>query len=355
MNLKDTVTREWIRKTFGYSLPEIWIKDNARNLLQQTRQFFPPIQLQHILKVRRISPIIKYDSNITNRAKLFTNDFGFEIHIKEFLKYPINKEQWRFTIAHEVGHTFFYDLKKTPPSRPPSMPFADSVEENLCNTFAYELLMPEENIVEEIKKYKKDKFISSQLLLFRNLFRMQRLFGVSIYDLCLRIVRSLGLWNSLFFFCRWQPKCPFNSAQSSSLYKNGEEDVYWRVMWNIIPKKFERDIFIPRPTKDRPGRPSVHLKILEELWNKKMEDEILEVNVPLSELRLGNLFYVLRKNYGYNTHYPLLIKRMILKKDKTLDIFSTDSYTDSYSGNRQNVGFLVGIPLEKIEGLKINK
>lgn len=48
----------------------------------------------------------------------------------------------RFSCAHELAHTFFYDLKFGKPRRPYSIGDYDLVEETLCQEAAENLLMP---------------------------------------------------------------------------------------------------------------------------------------------------------------------------------------------------------------------
>jgi hypothetical protein len=61
----------------------------------------------------------------------------------------------RFTQAHEVAHTFFYDLKKTPPQRLLHLsPGTKSYRklEDICNAFAGALLLPEDLVRQFIGK-----------------------------------------------------------------------------------------------------------------------------------------------------------------------------------------------------------
>lgn len=72
-----------------------------------------------------------------------------------------NTSRTRFTIAHEIGHTFFYDLRALPPKRfgdvdSPSavLPFRygnSKLEEDFCDALASELLLPEESARAELE------------------------------------------------------------------------------------------------------------------------------------------------------------------------------------------------------------
>lgn len=52
----------------------------------------------------------------------------------------------RFSVAHEIGHVFFYDRRSSPPRRLASQ--ASRGEENFCDAFAAELLVPEPSLDE---------------------------------------------------------------------------------------------------------------------------------------------------------------------------------------------------------------
>jgi Zn-dependent peptidase ImmA (M78 family) len=96
----------------------------------------------------------------------------------------------RFTIAHELCHTFFYEIV-------PELKFgseeADREEERLCNLGAAELLIPSRSLMGNAKKIQVS---------MASLDELARRYIVSPEAMLLRL-RSLKLWNCELSF--WRP------------------------------------------------------------------------------------------------------------------------------------------------------
>ncbi len=115
---------------------------------------------------------------------------SFECGFKLYLNPKAPKTRVRFTQAHEICHTFFYqfvpELKFQPHPE-------DSQEERLCNFGAAELLMPERSLREDAKPLPRS---------IDSLFFLAGGYGVSIEAMISRL-RYLQLWNcELYFWCR---------------------------------------------------------------------------------------------------------------------------------------------------------
>jgi hypothetical protein len=93
--------------------------------------------------------------------------------------------RFRFTKAHEICHTFFYELVPEEKFVPHS---TDPAEERLCNIGAAELLMPVEMV--EAEASREDVSIAA-------LQRISKRFRVSAAAMLLRL-RELGLWHCEF-------------------------------------------------------------------------------------------------------------------------------------------------------------
>lgn len=110
-------------------------------------------------------------------------DYGFRLYLNA--KAP--KARVRFTQAHEICHTFFYqfvpELKFQPHPE-------DAQEERLCNFGAAELLMPERSLRADAKPLLRT--IDSLLFLADS-------YGVSIEAMLSRL-RYLRLWNCELYF-----------------------------------------------------------------------------------------------------------------------------------------------------------
>jgi hypothetical protein len=110
---------------------------------------------------------------------------GFNIILTKKLSHT----RLRFTLAHEICHTFFYEFV-------PEIKFAphqtDEMEERLCNFGAAELLMPAASV---------QRFASQRPICMQSLCELAAEFSVSVAAMFLRL-RSLRLWNCVF--SEWQ-------------------------------------------------------------------------------------------------------------------------------------------------------
>lgn len=105
-------------------------------------------------------------------------DQGFKLTLNA--KSP--KRRVRFTQAHELCHTFFYEYVPEIKFRPH---IEDPAEEHLCNFGAAELLMPEHSLRKETKELRRS---------IQSLLSLTALYGVSPEAMMSRL-RFLRLWN----------------------------------------------------------------------------------------------------------------------------------------------------------------
>lgn len=102
-----------------------------------------PIQTKPIRETRRIWKVTLFGDNSGPVAALIPDMRGF--HVK--MRRGRSNARYRFSVAHEIGHTFFYDITMTPPTRLLSWSSRGGFyrkEEDICFAFARELLMPRE-------------------------------------------------------------------------------------------------------------------------------------------------------------------------------------------------------------------
>jgi len=127
----------------------------------------PPIDLKEIAKVRKVVAIIDDPGLVSREACLVPVDGGFLIKLK--LQVPEIKK--RCNCAHEIGHTYFYDLNKNPPEKS----YLNSrywVEEGYVWEIAREIIAPE--------PYLSDFVVTHNLSLSINaLVKLSRYFKVS--------------------------------------------------------------------------------------------------------------------------------------------------------------------------------
>jgi Zn-dependent peptidase ImmA (M78 family) len=123
----------------------------AANYLREVAgQISAPIMLENIERLRGIQKEVVYDAERASGAFLEPVSGGFIIRLG---KRQTNIRR-RFSIAHEIGHTFFYNLDYDPPikilPRERSRLLIDKKEEDICHAFARELLMPGKLVQQDI-------------------------------------------------------------------------------------------------------------------------------------------------------------------------------------------------------------
>lgn len=124
------------------------ILEAATFLRLQTHETVPYTKLREIARLRRIHSIEFFQDSAAPEAVLVPMHEGFIVRLRPNLSIVRN----RASIAHEIGHTFFYDLIASPPIRLLAWGSSGTLsqkEENICWAFARELLMPRELITAE--------------------------------------------------------------------------------------------------------------------------------------------------------------------------------------------------------------
>lgn len=142
----------WYLKENARNDPEELIRSKANELLFHSGQTNPPVKLKKILKIRNIFSIAHGD--ITSLSQLLPISHGFKIMLNNniFAYVRSTHGRFRFSIAHEIGHTYFYKHDNKIPNRP-NNDSGSRAEERLCDIFAAELLMPESMIKKDCFEY----------------------------------------------------------------------------------------------------------------------------------------------------------------------------------------------------------
>ncbi len=113
-------------------------------------QLRAPIDLAPMLSLRRITREFYLESQDTPEAFLTPTPEGFSIGIRPGQSF----RRERFSKAHELAHTFFYDLTTMPPRKlvRTDDPLAYRKMEDICNAFASELLLPEAMVANSLDR-----------------------------------------------------------------------------------------------------------------------------------------------------------------------------------------------------------
>ena len=107
--------------------------------MQESQQQTPPISVHALAPYRGIKEII--ESPLTIDAYISREEDGYRIYVNA--EQPFTRR--RFSIAHEIAHTFSYEVEASEEGLPQSSQRTlriDSEEELLCNKAAAEILMP---------------------------------------------------------------------------------------------------------------------------------------------------------------------------------------------------------------------
>lgn len=199
--------------------PEVAVKIEANRLLRAANLVVPPFNPNKIAPLRKIISI-KYSDGASN-SQLTPVKGGFIIALKRAAG-----SRDIFSLAHEIGHTFFYD---TAPSTPVRLQrdLGGHAEERLCDVFAAELLMPEQTFKEDALRIFNDTATWCETL-----FHLRSLYKVSMRAVTERVI-ELGVINGQPVVLKWSWKSK----------PNDREDVKLRVDWSV-PLKDGKHYFI---------------------------------------------------------------------------------------------------------------
>jgi len=111
---------------------------------------------------------------------------GFRIYLQNnFSKDPSFRLRKRFTLAHEIAHTFFFDICKGVPKPVKHSPRGQRLE-NLCHTAAGQILVPESLLKQQLNS-------KGEVASVETLFDLSKIFDVSV-EVMIRRLHRLGLF-----------------------------------------------------------------------------------------------------------------------------------------------------------------
>lgn len=157
------------------------------NLLEETNQRIP-FKPELLAPKRRIKKIVEAGLSNAN-ALLIPEIGGFVMKIKS----DIHPFQKRFALAHEIGHTFFFNIDIDPPRR--EFQYQKSsywVEEEFSCAIAREILLPSPSIRETIQKDCSQPSMSA-------IRYLSSIYQVSFDILRLKIINDIRLWDCVIF------------------------------------------------------------------------------------------------------------------------------------------------------------
>lgn len=176
------------------------MREEARKLLRATEQDSPPFSAPRVAYLRKIRGVEW--TEVSSLSRLVPIKGGFVIKMNpQALRSTDEPEGTPFTglqnfsIAHEIGHTFFYDIDSPTPSRP-VRDIGSSGEERLCDIFAAELLMPEGKFsIDARRVLQKEGYITKKLI------DLRARYGVTMHATAIRL-KELDLLSDIVII-RW--------------------------------------------------------------------------------------------------------------------------------------------------------
>lgn len=162
------------------------IFEDVRRLLTLARSK-PPLDPREIARFWKVLSVVEDPSLVSGEACLNPIDGGFIIRLNP----RIPRLKRRFNCAHEIAHTYFYNVSVNPPER--FYPRARYwVEEGYACEIAREILIPE--------PYLSDFAIRNcSYPSLRTLLELRTYFDVSYDALALRLLHDAHLWNKRFW------------------------------------------------------------------------------------------------------------------------------------------------------------
>lgn len=205
---------QWLMRETRSLDPYQAIRKEALQLLGEDAYKEPPIKLTKIAQRRRVIAILKED-NLDSEGVTIPDKRGFVIKLKK--NSPSLRQ--RYTLAHEIAHTFFFNRNVSPPKRQYWHSLRGDIgEEYLCERGAAEILMPFPIFKRYIKIY--------QIPSISALSSLQAIFQVSTQASACRILQDIGFWQNIIIIeTRWRP-CQF-SGKNPAL----------RINWVVKPRK----------------------------------------------------------------------------------------------------------------------
>jgi Zn-dependent peptidase ImmA (M78 family) len=321
----------WVLNSYGYSSPEKWILDQVHKLLSEAKQLTPPINLEALCSQRHISVVYKND---IPDATLRVENNKFIAEVRQTKQYS---KRWRFSIAHEIAHTFFYDLSRVPIERVFHRYSAYEDEERLCDIAASEILMPETLIKQLIKYIPKPGDSNFSLQIFLNLLKK---FNVSADAMARRLCEDLNIWNSIIMGSRWLSK------NSSSINSEFTDSPKWRLEWYYAPKEIRKQLYIPSINT----HPRMRFKIIEEAYQLKKPTINSE---PISNFKLGNLSKVIKQIAKTKTEHRIYATPISMRRTESsqLTLYHNDKKIEKEiikPAHHQKAEVIICIPLANI-------
>ena len=283
-----------------------WIDDQLSHFFKKSSQLIPPINIENLLKIRKINKIqIKQD--ITwGTLRVVPN--GFIIEMTPHRKH--NTYWGRFVIAHEIAHTLFYDIDQEPPKNLVQRNINNYDLEWLCSYIARNILVPKQcaqDFLDKSKNYEK-AFSLNTLIQFERKFRVPRRIMAE------RLIEDLNFSNCIIL--------QFQKTQNRN-NTNGRKEIIWILKWHVRPRIDVFNLYIPwnKKTETYTKSPKVCEPLLNFIINtfsKNQHEKIFKEYVDADTFKCrttGNLNKLLHLVYGSSTFQVQVLSSSVGKQE----------------------------------------
>lgn len=175
----------WFAQTYGCYDAVSAIRKVVAHALDLSHQSTAPVNLDKVSATRSIVRTL-YASSLKTCARLQPTNNGFVVALQKDPHWYTRKEWW----AHEIAHTFFYDVAAHPPRR--LIAAGSREEESLCDLIGRELIIP--------TSFLKESAIDSNPSI-SELRRLCKLFRSTLSTMARRLLVDLELWEAVFVVC----------------------------------------------------------------------------------------------------------------------------------------------------------
>ncbi len=218
-----TAAERYICQLTGAQSPSLAMKWLMSQLAKDAGIDKVPVDPMQVATNRRIHPtLLRQMSPAVGWLKV--NENGFVIGVNSA---PLSRTRERFTIAHEIAHTLFYDIQVSPPRYMGDGSRNEYCRvETLCDLGASHLLVPTNQLI----TYSKRMTYLSLL----GLKELAELFGVSIQTCCIALerVNFWGMFGQQIIVLAGEKFV-------------GEADGNLKARYVYIPWQFNRHLHIP--------------------------------------------------------------------------------------------------------------
>lgn len=256
------------------------IFDYLYNLLEASNHTTPPINPGVLFEQRKVLRLDNCKLPARSEAMLIPTVGGFIVKIDREKRRSRYRE--RFSIAHELGHTFFFDLT----SEKPTFKFQNkkarlAVQEGYSNEIAAAILVPEQILTTYVSKGKLQPSLS-------NLQRLSNIFHVS-YDVLRQRLILLDIWDCIIFESKKitpNAEIRTKSVSKGSSYKARKWTIPRVLAHSSEGKKMERTLYpvLKSMHEDKATEQEVNLNgstlIVESMRLNRPESHLILIRTP---------------------------------------------------------------------------